>query len=47
MQFGALGRNRTCDLDVRSVSLYPTELRGQTGSPTLDGGSNPERAFDL
>ena len=27
-KLGALGRIRTCDLDVRSVSLYPAELRG-------------------
>jgi hypothetical protein len=25
---GALGRNRTCDLRIRSPLLYPTELRG-------------------
>ena len=27
--FGAPDKDRTCDLHVRNVSLYPTELRGQ------------------
>lgn len=26
---GDPGRDRTCDLEIRSLSLYPTELRGQ------------------
>ncbi len=25
---GTLGRDRTCDLELRSLLLYPTELRG-------------------
>ena len=28
--FFASGRNRTCDLRIRSPALYPTELRAQT-----------------
>jgi hypothetical protein len=27
---GVPGRNRTCDLQIRSLSLYPTELRAHS-----------------
>ena len=31
MEFGAPGRARTCDLLIRSQTLYPTELRVHFG----------------
>lgn len=31
LEGGAPGRNRTCDLELRRLLLYPTELRARGG----------------
>lgn len=44
---GALGRNRTYDLRIRSPLLYPTELQGHGGAPNASLKLTKEADFYL
>ena len=41
--FGSPSRVRTCDLELRSLLLYPAELSGQTTNNTNDGAGGENR----
>src|SRR6185503_20462463 len=43
---GAPGRARTCDLLIRSQTLYPTELRVHEGNGKSDRKNSKQRAVD-